>query len=182
MKPWAPAPCSNEEYRKRRDPLNSFFSRRNILQVEEQVQDEVDKFVGQLDRVAKSGEPPDVSLAARAIALDVITNLCFEFSNDAINRDDLGAPFIATLENLIHFWMLNVYLPRKAIVYAVTNLAPGWLLEKMDPGMSDLERLVASKLCRRSHHPAMMLTPWTDGRRTSSEDCVAHTRRIGRVD
>jgi cytochrome P450 len=131
---------SNEDHRMRRDPLNPFFSRRNILRLEDNVRQEVEKFLVRLEKCAKTGEPLDISAATRAVAFDAVTDLCFEFTYDAINREDLGAPFMETVEGLVNVWMMNIYMPGEAIFTTIFNAIPPSILEKMDPGFTALTR------------------------------------------
>jgi hypothetical protein len=128
-------------HKRHRDVINTFFARRNILRVEPVVQNEVEKFCGSMKQYHGGGAAPmDLRVSTRALALDVIADMCFDTKYDAIQQKELAAAFIKISEVTSYFWALNLYLPGKTVATALVECLPTWLLEKLEPGVNASEK------------------------------------------
>ncbi|KAH8894326.1 cytochrome P450 [Thozetella sp. PMI_491] len=81
---------SNEIHRKRRAPLNNFFSRRSVLALEDIVQNTARKLCAVVARGIEAGTPVDLDAGMRAVSIDVITEYAFDDCWGQLDREDLG--------------------------------------------------------------------------------------------
>jgi hypothetical protein len=112
--------------------------------VESIVQAVVEKFCEQMKECR--GGPVDFSLATRAMALDVIADMCFDTKYDAIQQKEMGASFLKITEVINYFWALNTYLPGKAVDSGLIECLPTWILEILDPGVNAREKWIRVSL------------------------------------
>ena len=84
---------SNELHRVRRSRLNSFFSRKVVLDLEDIVQEKVDKLSTIVSRALDSRRAVDMHHGLRAVSSDVITDYAFGKSYDLLDQPDLGLQF-----------------------------------------------------------------------------------------
>ena len=68
----------NDVHRARRAPINSFFSRRAVLDLEDIVQAKVRKLTGRVRAGLEAGRPVDLRAGTRAISIDVMTEYAFD--------------------------------------------------------------------------------------------------------
>lgn len=83
--------ASNEKHRKRRAPLNPFFARRSVLEMEYVVQEKVARLCRIVQDGIERGAEINLHAGFRAISVDVITDYAFDDCWNQLDRDDLGA-------------------------------------------------------------------------------------------
>ncbi|KAF9767249.1 hypothetical protein IL306_000204 [Fusarium sp. DS 682] len=84
---------SNELHRQRRTGLNSFFSRKIVIDLEDIVQDKARKVCKAIDNTIATGKPMDLHHALRAVSIDVITEYAFGESYGLLDTPDFGYDF-----------------------------------------------------------------------------------------
>lgn len=132
---------SNKEAMKHREPMSPFFSRRNVFNMEFLIRAEVKKMIELLEKTADTGAVLDMHSALRAVAFDILTDVSFEFSYNAIDRDDLGVPFMQTVEGLVWVWMLNAYLFGRPVMAKIMSFIPSSFI--VNEGSTALNRWLA---------------------------------------
>lgn len=84
---------ANELHRQRRTGLNSFFSRKIVIDLEDIVQDKARKVCKAIDKTIATGKPMDLHHALRAVSIDVITEYAFGESYGLLDTPDFGYDF-----------------------------------------------------------------------------------------
>ena len=91
---------SNELHRVRRSGLNSFFSKKVVLELEDIVQEKVEKLSTLVSRALDSRRAVDMHHGLRAVSIDVITDYAFGKSYDLLDRPDLGLQFFTLVHKI----------------------------------------------------------------------------------
>ncbi|KAK1756780.1 cytochrome P450 [Echria macrotheca] len=129
------ATTSNEIHRRRRAPLEPFFSRRNVLTLEDVIQNKVERLCGLVENSVSRGEGVDLWAAFRAVSVDVITEYAFDDCWGQLEREDLGDWFSVVMVNSgIAMWFLQQW----PFLLTLMDKMPQGLVKKMDPGMGDM--------------------------------------------
>lgn len=81
----------HELHRRRRAPLNHFFSRASVLRLEPMVRDVVEHLCSRLEGFRHTKEPVNLRHAFAAVAMDVVTEYAFGTSYKCLD-DPLFAP------------------------------------------------------------------------------------------
>ncbi|KAL5336253.1 cytochrome P450 [Aspergillus crustosus] len=80
-------------HRIKRAVLNPFFSRKKVLELEEIVQDKVQKLVARMKRAFGSTSSIDLHHGFRAISIDIITDYAFDDCYNFLDKGDFGVGF-----------------------------------------------------------------------------------------
>jgi cytochrome P450 len=114
-------------HRRRRAPLNPFFSKQNIRRLEPVLQRCLGKLLGRLEQNAESGKPMRMNLLFNATTSDIISDYCFGESYNNLDKEDLNEPqVLAENENrlMFHFatfspWLVPTInaLPSRLVVF-----------------------------------------------------------------
>lgn len=91
---------SNELHRIRRSGLNSFFSRKVVLDLEDVVQSKVKKLSDLVRKTLDKGGSIDLHHGLRAVSIDVITDYAFGTSYDLLEQPDLGLKFFTMVHKI----------------------------------------------------------------------------------
>ena len=91
---------SNELHRLRRSGLNSFFSKKVVLDLEDIVQEKVEKLSTLVSRALDSHRAVDMHHGLRAISIDIITDYAFGKSYDLLDQPDLGLRFFTLVHKI----------------------------------------------------------------------------------
>ncbi|KAK4447336.1 cytochrome P450 [Podospora aff. communis PSN243] len=129
------ATVSNEDHRRRRAPLESFFSRRAVLELEALVRAKVDKLCRLVEAGLAQGEVMDLHAAFRGLSIDVITEYAFDDCWNQLDRDDLGQWFSDMGQNVgVSFWVAQQF----PFLLKGMKALPLWAVRRLGPAMSDL--------------------------------------------
>ncbi|KAK0639484.1 cytochrome P450 [Cercophora newfieldiana] len=132
------ATISNEDHRRRRAPLESFFSRRAVLDLEGVVRDKVAKLCALVqDGINKQQGRAVVDLhaALRAVSMDVITEYAFDSCWDQLDQKDLGEWFSEMGRNVgVSFWVFQQF----PFLLGAMKALPVWVARRLGPAMSDM--------------------------------------------
>jgi cytochrome P450 len=122
----------HELHRRRRAPLNPFFSKQSIRRLEPVLHRCLEKILGRLARNAESGEPMKMNMLFNATTSDIISDYCFGESYNNLDKEDLNEPYFLEEHDsrlVFHFatfnpWLLPVVktLPQKVAVFFIPGL------------------------------------------------------------
>lgn len=127
---------TEDGHRVRRAPLNPFFSRRAVLNLEEIVQDKAFKLLRRLQEAVNSGRPFDIASACKAVSIDVISLYAFDECWDQLDREDLGSWYedvIRTIAGPVLFTLQQWPFLAKPLLSI-----PDAIASRMDPAMAGL--------------------------------------------
>lgn len=126
--------CSNELHRLRRGPLNKFFSRAMVLELQNIVQEKADKLCALITKQSQAGEMLDVHHGCRAVSIDVITEYMFNKCYDLLDAPDLGKNFFEMVRGIgPALWVFQQW-PELSIM----NGLPPLILRKMSPPLAQI--------------------------------------------
>lgn len=91
---------SNEVHRLRRGAIQHMFSRKMVLELEDIVQDKVEKLCELVTRKFAAGEPMDLHHAFRAVSIDVVTDFGFNKCYNLLDSPDLGRKFFLMVRGI----------------------------------------------------------------------------------
>lgn len=129
------ATSSNDLHRARRAPLNPFFSRRNVVQLESLVQEKVSKLCSVVQDGISRGVSTDLHAGFRAISVDVITDYAFDDCWDQLGRDDLGAWFSDMVKSSgTAFWIFQQF----PLLRTVLTALPPRVTRRLSPAISQM--------------------------------------------
>jgi hypothetical protein len=129
--------CPNELHRLRRGPLNKFFSRAMVLELQSIVQEKADKLCALITKNSKAGEMLDIHHGCRAVSIDVITEYMFNNCYDLLDAPDLGTNFFELVRGIgPALWVFQQW-PELSIM----NGLPQWMLKKMSPPLAQILNL-----------------------------------------
>lgn len=117
---------TNDVHSVRRAALNPFFSRKMVLELENVVQEKVEKLVRRASRALEENEPINVHHGFRAISVDVITDYAFNNCYNLLDRSDLGGEFLAMVRGLGPAWWFFQQWPS---IQPLAFKTPKWLAE-----------------------------------------------------
>jgi len=125
---------SNELHRRRRAPLEPFFSRRTVLELERVVGDKSDKLCRLLGASLARRQEFNLHAAFRAVSMDVATEYAFGDCWGQLDRDDLGEWYPAMVKNSgIALWVLQQFPFMLKLVDAI----PPRIARRLSPIMRD---------------------------------------------
>lgn len=129
--------CPNELHRLRRGPLNKFFSRTMVLELQSIVQEKANKLCSLIAKNSKAGEMLDIHHGCRAVSIDVITEYMFNKCYDLLDAPDLGTHFFELVRGIgPALWVFQQY-PELSIM----NRLPTWMLKTMSPPLAQILKL-----------------------------------------
>lgn len=129
---------SNETHRQLRAPLNHFFSRRAVLDLEDILQAKAkklcDRVARELAEVPANGTRPSVDLRAgtRAISIDVLTEYAFNDCWNHLDAPGFHAWFSEAVRDTGVMWMTFQQFP---FMLRPMQLLPESIARKMSPAM-----------------------------------------------
>lgn len=117
---------SNEEHRVRRAPLNPFFSRRSVLDVESIVWDKTKKLVDMMEAVfEKPGGVFDMHHAIRAFSVDVITEYAYARCWNQLDLEDFGMSYQDAIREIQGFFPMLITF--SSVMVPVFGVVPDWV-------------------------------------------------------
>lgn len=91
---------SNELHRLRRGGLNSFFSRKVVLQLEDIVHQKTELLAALVSKALETGGEVDMHHGLRAVSTDVVTDYAFGACYDLLKEPDLGLKFFTLVHKI----------------------------------------------------------------------------------
>ncbi|KAJ4292534.1 hypothetical protein N0V90_009197 [Kalmusia sp. IMI 367209] len=131
---------SHELHRVRRAPLNHFFSKRSVQQVEPTIKAMVEKLCARLAKFRGTGKPVNMRNATAALALDVVTQYAFATPYAALDDEEFAPNWPDAIDAIAESTYLNIYFPRVAKL--LRNL-PLWMLRRLHPRTASVVEYMA---------------------------------------
>lgn len=121
---------NHEHHRQRRAPLNSYFSKRSVVQLEPLILQNIRKLGERLQNALKTGVVLRIDGAFTALTMDVITHYSYGKSYNYLDEEDFHISWKdAVLEASANGAMLRHF----PAMLAISKAMPPWLLKKLDP-------------------------------------------------
>ncbi|KAF2269775.1 putative P450 monooxygenase [Lojkania enalia] len=120
-------------HRARKGPLNHFFSKRSVTQLEPMIAAMVEKLCDRLSKFKSTGKPISMRNACAAFTMDVVTQYSFAKPYGALDEEDFAPHWPDAVDAIEELTYLNVYFPWAAEL--LRNL-PLWLTRKLNPLMA----------------------------------------------
>lgn len=115
---------ANDEHRRRRAPLNHFFSRRAVLDLEDIVQDKAKKLCRRVQESLDAGKPVDLRAGTRAISIDILTEYAFDDCWDHLDVEDFAAWFSEAVRDTGVMWWTFQQFP--ALLKPMQSMPEGY--------------------------------------------------------
>ncbi|KIX08589.1 uncharacterized protein Z518_03245 [Rhinocladiella mackenziei CBS 650.93] len=129
---------SHEEHRRKRSPLNPFFSKKSVVQLEPRIKEVVEKLCARLTGFKKTKEPVNLRHAFAAVAMDVITEYAFARSFNCLDEPDFAPSWPEAVDSVSEQSHLNKQFPW---LLPLMRLIPLSVVEKVNPHMMRLIKL-----------------------------------------
>ncbi|KAL1598668.1 hypothetical protein SLS60_007808 [Paraconiothyrium brasiliense] len=143
---------SHDLHRRRRKPLEPFFSRAGVTRLEPMVGEVAKRFVRRLDSYQGTDQVIRLDHAYVALAADVVGKICFESNSNMIDEPNFGVEWYNLLHNFIHSLPLVMAFPQmiKCVCSWTTvlnltftrilNIIPSEVLRWLDPRLVTFEK------------------------------------------
>jgi cytochrome P450 len=124
---------NNDLHRYRRAPLNNFFSRRAVFDLEDIVQEKTRKLCERVQQSFDSGKPVDIRAGTRAISIDVATEYAFNDCWNHLDAEDFNAWFSdAVYDTGVMWWNFQQF----PFLLGPMRAIPEDYARKMSPAMN----------------------------------------------
>ncbi|KAL5610625.1 hypothetical protein FOBRF1_006742 [Fusarium oxysporum] len=135
--------------KKRREVVQPFYSRRNILQMQGSINSQMQVLVARLAEDGAAGCLSDLSLAFRCLAQDVMTKICLGISFKTLEAPGYKSPLIIAMdENLRIFVPMKTFPILRRLMYSLPpSLTPG------EEVLADYETMVDNHVNRAIKDP-----------------------------
>ncbi|KAK7699939.1 hypothetical protein SLS57_012277 [Botryosphaeria dothidea] len=124
------ATVSHEHHRARRAPLNTFFSKQSVYNLEPMIRKAVSTLCSRFEGFRESKEPVILDHAYSALTTDIITEYSFAKSAGMMLKPDFCPEWVELAINISEFSLLNKQFP---FVLPMLMKTPDWLAKKIDP-------------------------------------------------
>jgi len=123
----------HHHHRLRREVLNPYFSKANVLRLEDRIKQCVNRLCERLDEYRVSQKPVNLTVAYLALSTDVITAYSFRKSLDMLEK-----PFSSQWKDTITLLMQNTsFINQFSWLPRLVNTLPAFLLNRL-PGLPGL--------------------------------------------
>ncbi|KAK5656923.1 hypothetical protein OQA88_3445 [Cercophora sp. LCS_1] len=130
------ATSTNENHRRLRAPMEPFFSRRTVLELEDIAQEKAAKICRVVENGISKGESVDLHAGFRAISMDILTEYAFDDCWDQLDRPDLGQWFSDLGEGIGSVMHISQQFP---FFLQFSLMMPQWLMGYLS---SDMKKTV----------------------------------------
>ncbi|KAF9258808.1 cytochrome P450 [Marasmius fiardii PR-910] len=141
-----------KEASKRRVQLGQYLSRKAVLQLEELVQNKVNKLISVLLSHQKSGKPANLHFGYKATTFDIISSYVFAQEMGALDVPDFKHLFLVAMDEIFHNAFILKYLPLRL------DRLPEWICRRIaliTIPLLDERQFIANKIdeMANDHHP-----------------------------
>lgn len=175
------ASISPESHRERRAPLEKFFSRQSISNIEPLIYNSIDKLSQHLQKAYKSHRVVRLDAGFAGLTSDVIYQYTYGQSPGNLDQEDFNEDIRDGANALLRGGHLAYFFP---VLQTITNSLPLWLLKKISPSAF----IIASQkhdLYLRTVEALHKKTPADNGRTILntmvSPSMPAHLRKAERI-
>ena len=124
---------SNDLHRRHRAPLNHFFSRRAVFDLEDIVQEKVRKLCARIQASLRAGKPVDLRASTRAVSIDVLSEYAFDDCWNHLDSEDYAAWFSEAVRDTGVMWWTFQQFP---VMLGPMQMMPESWARKMSPAMN----------------------------------------------
>ncbi|KAF9258788.1 cytochrome P450 [Marasmius fiardii PR-910] len=132
-----------KEAAKRRFQLGQYVSRKAVLQLEERVQEKVNKLITKLLSYEQLGKPANLHYGYRATTFDIISSYVFAQETDTLDAPGFQHSFLISMDGLFHAAWILKYFPLPL------DRLPEWICRKIAPittPLWDERQFIANKI------------------------------------
>jgi cytochrome P450 len=134
----------NARHKVLREPLNPFFSRRNVIEtMQESVLEELGRFEAHLQKLIAGNETANLDNALRCISTDVISRTCWGIDEDMISQKGFSPAKVHDLQSLPQNLWPRILFPN---VTRIMNMVPPKYVIKMNKEIGAFFNLVEVSL------------------------------------
>lgn len=137
----------HELHRRRRAPLNPFFSRASVQKLEPMIKDVVERLCSRLEGFRETQEPVNLRHAFAAVTMDVITDYTFGTSYKCLDEPDFAPIWPDSVDSVSEQSHLNKQMPW---ILEMMRMTPLWIVERMNP---HIMRLIRFQMVSSAHDP-----------------------------
>ncbi|KAF9889352.1 hypothetical protein FE257_007462 [Aspergillus nanangensis] len=132
----------HDHHRFRRNLLNSFFSKRSVLELSPLIQERVEKLMQRFEAFYRSPTQPIVQLdnAYAALTSDIITTYSYGKSWHFLEDETFRSDIRQAVTDLITFWHIGRFFP---LIITTLQMIPVWALALLQPGKANLFKFQA---------------------------------------
>lgn len=124
------ATVSHEHHRARRAPLNSYFSKQSVYNLEPVIRRSTSLLCSRFEEFRESKEPVALNAAYSALTTDVITEYSFAKSAGSLKTPYFAPEFVELMTNISEFSLLNKQFP---FILPMMLRTPDWLAKIIMP-------------------------------------------------
>jgi hypothetical protein len=117
-------------HRMRRAPLNPFFSRKAVVQLEPTIKAAVEKLCSRLAGFRQTKEPVNLRYAFAALTMDVVTEYSFANCYNCLDEPDFAPVWIEAVDSLSVNSHVNKQFPQ---LLSAMRYMPLWLVAWLNP-------------------------------------------------
>lgn len=119
-------------HRMRRRPLDNFFSKKAVTDLEPLISEKVQKLIHRFAQAANIGDIVRADCAFMALTMDVICSYCFAADRKYLDHPDFGLEWKETINGA---WQKGGLIRAFPSMPFFMRYFPRWLANKMDPDM-----------------------------------------------
>lgn len=124
--------ANHDLHRLRRAPLNNFFSKKAVIELEPVIREKVQKLCGRFAQDAERSAVVRVDCAFMAVTMDVICRYCFGSDRGYLDQDNYGLEWKETINGA---WQMGAMMRAfPGMIYIMARFPRG-LANIMDPNM-----------------------------------------------
>ncbi|KAL9620731.1 MAG: hypothetical protein Q9160_004744 [Pyrenula sp. 1 TL-2023] len=127
---------THEVHRKRRDALNSFFSRRSVIELEPMIRSKIERLTRVFGRHRDSGTVVNLSSTYYALANDIVVRYSFSRDDDLLDNESKAATLRKNISDLLLGVKISQHFPW---IFSMLNALPLFIAKNiMPPGALDM--------------------------------------------
>ncbi|WPB07075.1 uncharacterized protein RHO25_011735 [Cercospora beticola] len=122
-------------HRKRRAPVNSFFSKKAVTELSPLIQGHIQNFCRRVKESQGTGKSLRLDHAYTALTMDIISDYSYGNSYEALNTPDMMAGWVSAISRGAETLHINKFFPW--FIYTMKAL-PAWLVVKLNPSFGGI--------------------------------------------
>ena len=125
-------------HRKRRAPVNSFFSKKAVTELSPLIQGHIQNFCRRVKEFKGTEKPLRLDHAYTALTMDIISDYSYGASYGGLNTPDMMAGFVTAVSRGAETLHINKFFPW--FIYTMKAL-PAWIVVKLNPSFGGMIRM-----------------------------------------
>ncbi|KAK4500276.1 hypothetical protein PRZ48_008465 [Zasmidium cellare] len=124
------ASVEHHVHKARRAPLNRFFSKKSVQQLEGRIRGHVEKLCSRIEEFQGTEKPLSLRYAFAALTIDVVSEYAFAKSYGALDDPDFAPYWMDAVDSIVGGCYIHQFFPW---LPALMKRLPLWLVEKVNP-------------------------------------------------